>query len=444
MTEEGKKTIMGTRRPPPRAANTVWAVKAVGGNSPPSGGCVAARSVTRRTLSFRSSAPAARQAAGGGGNYRSQEAPRGPEGWTSAGGEACGERRGRAVSGMFSPGPDSADKWRAAEGLQCPAGRARDALARYADGGAVGPFKCVFVGEMAAQVGAVRVVRAVAAQEEPDKEGKEKPHAGVSPRGVKRQRRASSGGSQEKRGRPSQDPPLPPSHRRRRSRQHPGPLPPTNAAPTLPGPVEPLLLPPPPPPSLAPAGPAVAAPLPAPGTSALFTFSPLTVSAAAGPKQHKGHKERHRHHHHRGSDGGPSSCVPGDLRHKDKQENGERAGGVPLIKAPKRGESRRAAASWGSGALSAQISRPLFARKDAPVLPAAGCPAPPRPPGRPLDRTPWTQPDLLEALGFQAELSVTHSPPAPSPPPAPPGAVADVCFQIRQGFRAVRSPAWDL
>uniref|UniRef100_A0A8C0JKF2 Round spermatid basic protein 1 n=1 Tax=Canis lupus dingo TaxID=286419 RepID=A0A8C0JKF2_CANLU len=96
----------------------------------------------------------------------------------------------------------------------------------------------------------------------------------------------------------------------------------------------PLLLPPPPPPSLAPAGPAVAAPLPAPGTSALFTFSPLTVSAA-GPK-HKGHKERHKHHHHRSSDGDPSSCVPGDLKHKDKQENGERTGGVPLIKAPKR------------------------------------------------------------------------------------------------------------
>uniref|UniRef100_A0A4X1T0L0 Round spermatid basic protein 1 n=2 Tax=Sus scrofa TaxID=9823 RepID=A0A4X1T0L0_PIG len=227
-----------------------------------------------------------------------------------------------------------AEKWRVGERLQCPAGRARAAPARYADGGAVGPFKCVFVGEMAAQVGAVRVVRAVAAQEEPDKEGKEKPHAGVSPRGVKRQRRASSGGSQEKRGRPSQDPPLAPPHRRRRSRQHPGPLPPTNAAPTVPGPVEPLLLPPPPPPSLAPAGPAVAAPLPAPGTSALFTFSPLTVSAA-GPK-HKGHKERHKHHHHRGSDGDPSSCVPGELKHKDKQENGERTGGVPLIKAPKR------------------------------------------------------------------------------------------------------------
>ncbi|KAF6293684.1 round spermatid basic protein 1 [Rhinolophus ferrumequinum] len=188
---------------------------------------------------------------------------------------------------------------------------------------------------MAAQVGAVRVVRAVASQEERDKEGKEKPHAGVSPRGVKRQRRASSGGSQEKRGRPSQEPPLAPPHRRRRSRQHPGPpLPPTNAAPTIPGPVEPLLLPPPPPPSLAPAGPPVAAPLPAPGTSALFTFSPLTVSAA-GPK-HKGHKERHRHHHHRGSDGDPSSCVPGDLKHKDKQENGERTGGVAVIKAPKR------------------------------------------------------------------------------------------------------------
>ncbi|PNJ46279.1 RSBN1 isoform 5 [Pongo abelii] len=112
-----------------------------------------------------------------------------------------------------------------------------------------------------------------------------------------------------------------------------GALPPTNAAPTVPGPVEPLLLPPPPPPSLAPAGPAVAAPLPAPSTSALFTFSPLTVSAA-GPK-HKGHKERHKHHHHRGSDGDPSSCGT-DLKHKDKQENGERTGGVPLIKAPKR------------------------------------------------------------------------------------------------------------
>nr|XP_058916624.1 lysine-specific demethylase 9 isoform X2 [Kogia breviceps] len=227
-----------------------------------------------------------------------------------------------------------AEKWRVGERLQCPAGRARAALARYADGGAVGPFKCVFVGEMAAQVGAVRIVRAVAAQEEPDKEGKEKPHVGVSPRGVKRQRRTSSGGSQEKRGRPSQDPPLAPPHRRRRSRQHPGPLPPTNAAPTVPGPVEPLLLPPPPPPSLAHAGPAVAAPLPAPGTSALFTFSPLTVSAA-GPK-HKGHKERHKHHHHRGSDGDPGPCVPGELKHKDKQENGERTGGVPLIKAPKR------------------------------------------------------------------------------------------------------------
>uniref|UniRef100_A0A2K6TMD8 Round spermatid basic protein 1 n=1 Tax=Saimiri boliviensis boliviensis TaxID=39432 RepID=A0A2K6TMD8_SAIBB len=116
-------------------------------------------------------------------------------------------------------------------------------------------------------------------------------------------------------------------------RQHPGPLPPTNAAPTVPGPVEPLLLPPPPPPSLAPAGPAVAAPLPAPSTSALFTFSPLTVSAA-GPK-HKGYKERHKHHHHRGSDGDPGSCGT-DLKHKDKQENGERTGGVPLIKAPKR------------------------------------------------------------------------------------------------------------
>ncbi|XP_057558519.1 lysine-specific demethylase 9 isoform X2 [Hippopotamus amphibius kiboko] len=235
---------------------------------------------------------------------------------------------------MFSSGRRMAEEWRVGERLQCPAGRARAALARYADGGAVGPFKCVFVGEMAAQVGAVRIVRAVAAQEEPDKEGKEKPHAGVSPRGVKRQRRASSGGSQEKRGRPSQDPPLAPPHRRRRSRQHPGPLPPTNAAPTGPGPVEPLLLPPPPPPSLAPAGPAVAAPLPAPGTSALFTFSPLTVSAA-GPK-HKGHKERHKHHHHRGSDGDPGSCVPGELKHKDKQENGQRTGGVPVIKAPKR------------------------------------------------------------------------------------------------------------
>uniref|UniRef100_A0A8C9P313 Round spermatid basic protein 1 n=1 Tax=Spermophilus dauricus TaxID=99837 RepID=A0A8C9P313_SPEDA len=52
--------------------------------------------------------------------------------------------------------------------------------------------------------------------------------------------------------------------------------------------------------------------------------------------KHKGHKERHKHHHHRGADGDPSSCVPGDLKHKEKQENGERTGGVPLIKAPKR------------------------------------------------------------------------------------------------------------
>ncbi|XP_006895764.1 PREDICTED: round spermatid basic protein 1 [Elephantulus edwardii] len=236
---------------------------------------------------------------------------------------------------MFSSTPILSAEWREGERLQCPAGRARAALARFADGGAVGPFKCVFVGEMAAQVGSVRVVRAVAAPEEPDKEGKEKPHAGASPRGVKRQRRASSGGSQEKRGRPSQDPPLAPPHRRRRSRQHPGPLPPANAASAVPGPVEPLLLPPPPPPSLAPAGPTVAASLPAPGTSALFTFSPLTVSAS-GPK-HKGHKERHKHHHHRGPEGDPSACIlPGDLKHKDKQENGERTVGLPVIKAPKR------------------------------------------------------------------------------------------------------------
>lgn len=46
---------MGTRRPTPKPINIVSAVKAVGGNSPPSGGGVAARSVTRRTLSFRSS-----------------------------------------------------------------------------------------------------------------------------------------------------------------------------------------------------------------------------------------------------------------------------------------------------------------------------------------------------------------------------------------------------
>ncbi|XP_054995365.1 lysine-specific demethylase 9 [Sorex araneus] len=227
---------------------------------------------------------------------------------------------------MFGSGHRGAAEWRdaaEAERLQCPAGRARVALARCADGGAVGPFKCVFVGEMAAQVGAVRVVRAVAAQEEPDKEGKEKPHAGVSPRGVKRQRRASSGGSQEKRGRPSQDPPLAP-HRRRRSRQPPGPPPPPPAAAaSLPGPGEPLLLPPPPPPPAP-----VAAPLPAPGAAALFTFSPLTVSAA-GPKP-KGHKERHRHHHHRAAEAEPGAG------HQDQQENGERAAGAPPTKAPKR------------------------------------------------------------------------------------------------------------
>lgn len=99
MTEEDKKKIMGTRRQTLRAMNAVRAVKAVGGNSPPSGGCVAARSVTRRTLSFRSSAPAAREAAGGGADYRSQEAPRGPGGCTIAPGWR-GLRRG-AANGRF-------------------------------------------------------------------------------------------------------------------------------------------------------------------------------------------------------------------------------------------------------------------------------------------------------------------------------------------------------
>lgn len=103
-----------------------------------------------------------------------------------------------------------AEKWRVGRDSNAQrAACAGAALARYADRGAVGPFKCVFVGEMAAQVGAVRVVRAVAAQEEADKDGKEKPHAGVSPRGVKRQRRASSGVSGEEGGRartPSRSP----------------------------------------------------------------------------------------------------------------------------------------------------------------------------------------------------------------------------------------------
>ncbi|XP_007485226.1 lysine-specific demethylase 9 [Monodelphis domestica] len=190
----------------------------------------------------------------------------------------------------------------------------------------------VCVGEMAAQVGAVRVVRAVAAPEEPDKGGKEKPRPGASPRGTKRQRRASSGGPREKRGRPNQDPPPAPPYRRRRSRQQPGPPPPPPAAAsTVPSPSEPLLLTPPPPPSLAPAGPPLAAPLAA---SALFTFSPLTVSAV-GPK-HKGHKERerHRHHHHHGSDPG-SSGVAGP-KHKGKRENGDQSGGLSSAKAPKR------------------------------------------------------------------------------------------------------------
>lgn len=55
---------MGTRRQTRKAINIVSAVKAVGGNSPPSGGCVAARSVTRRTLALGRSTPRARQAAG--------------------------------------------------------------------------------------------------------------------------------------------------------------------------------------------------------------------------------------------------------------------------------------------------------------------------------------------------------------------------------------------
>lgn len=69
---------MGTRRQTPKAINIVSAVKAVGGNSPPSGGCVASRSVTRRTLSFCSSACRATDAEGARGNYRSREALRGP------------------------------------------------------------------------------------------------------------------------------------------------------------------------------------------------------------------------------------------------------------------------------------------------------------------------------------------------------------------------------
>lgn len=75
---EGHKKILGTRRQTLRAINITGAVKAVGGNSPPSRGCVASRSVTRRTLSSRSSAPGASKAAGVCGNYRSHEALRGP------------------------------------------------------------------------------------------------------------------------------------------------------------------------------------------------------------------------------------------------------------------------------------------------------------------------------------------------------------------------------
>ncbi|CAK6439174.1 unnamed protein product [Pipistrellus nathusii] len=106
MTEEDGKTTMGTRRQWTRGAvDTVWAVRAVGGHSPPSRGCVAARSVPRRTLSFRSPPPLPGRRLGAGGlplpggparrggpynsgeerrggvwgraDYRSQEAPRG-------------------------------------------------------------------------------------------------------------------------------------------------------------------------------------------------------------------------------------------------------------------------------------------------------------------------------------------------------------------------------
>lgn len=82
MTKGHTNTIMGTRRLTLKASNIVSAVKAVGGNSPPSGGCVAARSVTRRTLSFRSSTPRARDAAGAQENYHSHEALRRPGGFT--------------------------------------------------------------------------------------------------------------------------------------------------------------------------------------------------------------------------------------------------------------------------------------------------------------------------------------------------------------------------
>lgn len=78
MTKQHTDTIMGTRRPTLKTTNIVSAVKAVGGNSPPSSGCVASRSVTRLTLSFRSSTPRVRDAAGAQGNYRSHEALRRP------------------------------------------------------------------------------------------------------------------------------------------------------------------------------------------------------------------------------------------------------------------------------------------------------------------------------------------------------------------------------
>lgn len=107
--------IVGTRRQTPKAINIVWAVKAVGGNSPPSGGCVAPRSVTRRTLPFRSSAPGAGEAAGVWGNYRSHEAVRGPECFTIEL-RWGGRRRRSAGNGRFRHVQLRAQRCREVEG----------------------------------------------------------------------------------------------------------------------------------------------------------------------------------------------------------------------------------------------------------------------------------------------------------------------------------------
>lgn len=72
MKEEHWKWSAWTHGETLKAINIVWAVRAVGGNSPEGGSCVAPRSVPRRTLP--SAPPLREQSGGGGGGGRTRRA----------------------------------------------------------------------------------------------------------------------------------------------------------------------------------------------------------------------------------------------------------------------------------------------------------------------------------------------------------------------------------